>query len=192
MPIGLDKVVIIFGLAGVGKSTLAENLGAALGLRVIHPSGIMRDLMSGNDANLSKTKSNDGFWETDRGSKMLADRLQSEKPIDVHVNNLLLDEVKKGELVIDSWTLPWLTEKGLKIHLKAPLEVRAQRAAQRCGQSKQMMREKIAKKDSDSRALFQRLYAFDIMKDHDVFHHTVQTEHLDARQVLERVLDLCR
>jgi cytidylate kinase len=179
------RVVLVFGLAGSGKSTLVERLSLEFGLRKVHPSGILRDLLEGKEADPTGSRPNDGFWETVEGSNILESRLDEEEPIDVAVNDILLKEVERGEVVIDSWSLPWLTDKGIRIHLQAPLRVRAQRAAERGGMSLQKSEQQIDKKDQDTRALFLRLHGFDIMTDHDVFH----TTDLNAEQVFLRARD---
>lgn len=184
--------VVIFGLAGCGKSTLAELLGARLGLRVIHPSGIMRDLLEQKPLNLGHTRANDGYWESAEGSRILSQRLDEPVPVDVQANEILLDEVAKGQVVIDSWALPWLTELGLRVHLRAELSTRARRAARRAGISYEQAREAIARKDEETRRLFVRLYGFDIMRDHRVFDFTLDTDELDAEEVLECVCEFLR
>jgi dephospho-CoA kinase len=64
----MTRVVVVFGLAGSGKSTLANGIGQQFGLRVIHPSGIMRDLLEKKTVDLKRTRQNDGYWETDQDS----------------------------------------------------------------------------------------------------------------------------
>jgi cytidylate kinase len=188
MPTEAGRVIIVFGLAGSGKSTLAEGLGRELGLRVLHPSSIVRDLLEGKEPDLQDTKANDGFWESETGAKMLSVRLQLKQPVDVRANEILLAEVAKGELVVDSWSLPWMTEHGVKIRLTAPLDVRAARAAERAGIEISAARSAIAKKDSDTRALFLRLYGFDIFRDVDVFDFEIDTGTLSIEQVLHQAL----
>ena len=183
------RVVIVFGLAGSGKSTLAAKLAEEFGLRVIHPSSIVRDLISGKKIDVRQTQANDGFWESAEGSKLLHDRLEDVSPVDLAADQILLQEVQKGGVVIDSWTLPWISEVGIKIHLQAELEVRARRAALRGDIPLSQARERIAQKDEDTRQLFLRLYGFDIKADYQVFHHTIATDQLDPDQVFS---EACR
>ena len=182
----MTRVVVVFGLAGSGKSTLANGIGQQFGLRVIHPSGIMRDLLEKKTVDLQRTRQNDGYWETEEGARILADRLDQEVPVDLKADKILLEEVEKGEVVIDSWSLPWLTSKGLRIHLLADLTVRARRAAERGGIPYQKALERISAKDEQTRQLFLRLYGFDIKQDHHVFEYTLDTDELNEVEVLER------
>lgn len=127
-----DRVVLIFGLAGSGKSTLANGIrGRHFGLRVIHPSGIMRDLMERKQVDLERTRQNDGYWESDEGARLLADRLGQGHPCGRRGQLDASPGGRQGDVVIHSWALPWLADKGVKIHLLADLPVRAQRAAER-------------------------------------------------------------
>jgi cytidylate kinase len=107
-------------------------------------------------------------------------------PVDLEADKILLEEVDKGEVVIDSWSLPWLTGKGLRIHLLADLTVRAKRAAERGGIPYQNALERISAKDEQTRQLFLRLYGFDIKKDHHVFGYTLDTHELSQAEVLAR------
>lgn len=178
-----ENTIIIFGLAGAGKSTLARRLGAEFGLRVVHPSGVMRDLLEGREVQADRSRANDGFWETEEGAAILHGRLNEEVPVDVAANNILLQEVERGEVVIDSWSLPWLTDKGTHIHLHAPLKVRAARAAARAGIEHRRALQLIRKKDEDTRQLFSRLYGFDIKNDERDFALTLDTTELTADEV---------
>jgi CMP/dCMP kinase len=180
-------VVVIFGLSGSGKSTLANRIGEEFALRVIHPSGIMRDLLEGKRIDLENTRQNDGYWESEEGIKLFTERLSDDLPVDVKANEILLQEVEKGGVVIDTWSLPWLTPRGLKFHITADLEVRALRAAQRGGITYERALEVISMKDEETRHLFQRLYGFDIKLDLEVFDHTLDTNEMTAEDVFERV-----
>jgi cytidylate kinase len=182
-----ERVVIVFGLAGSGKSTLAKRLSSEFGLRKVHPSGVMRDLLEGKVVDPEASRANDGFWETEEGARILEDRLSDDEPVDVAANDILLGEVEKGDVVIDSWSLPWLTNKGVRFYLSAPLEVRAERAAERGGTSPGKTAQLIDKKDNDTRQLFLRLYGFDIKTDHQVFDQTIDTSDLSADDVFHRV-----
>lgn len=187
-PTDPEGVILIFGLAGTGKSTLAKSLASHLGLRLIHPSGILRDLLLGRNPDLQHTVCNDGFWETPEGARLLHDRLNEEVPVDVRAHEIMLAEVERGNVVMDTWSLPWLTDKGFRIKLKASLDVRAARAARRAGISQTEARARISQKDEDTRALFLRLHGFDILRDEAHFHLELETDKMGADEVSNLVL----
>ncbi len=184
-----DNVVIIFGFSGSGKSTIANLVAEEYRLRVIHPSGILRDLYEQKKVNLESTRYNTGFWESEEGVKLFKSRLDEEEPLDVVSDRVLVGEVKKGNVVIDSWSLPWLTDGGIKIYLEADLEVRAQRVALRSDINYNKALDVVAMKDEETRKLFKRLYGFDIKQDYDVFNYVINTNHLFQGEVFRSVCD---
>jgi len=156
----IENVVIIFGFSGSGKSTMANLVGERYSLRVVHPSGILRDLYEGKKVDIGNTRYNTGFWESEEGIELFKSRLDKEEPLDVVSDRILVEEVRKGKVVIDSWSLPWLTDTGTKIYLKADLEIRAQRVAQRSGITYERAVEVVSMKDEETRKLFKKLYGF--------------------------------
>lgn len=182
-----NKTIIIFGFSGSGKSTIANLVGTKFGLRVIHPSGILRNLLEGKKVNLRKTKYNRGFWEGKKGINLFRNRLKDKKPLDILCDKILLKEVNKGNVVIDSWNLPWLTKKGVKIYLKSNIEVRAKRVAKRSRISYSKAFKVIKLKDGETRKLFKRIYGFDIKKENQVFDLTINTNKLNKKQVFEKI-----
>jgi CMP/dCMP kinase len=184
-----DDVIIIFGFSGSGKSTLANLIAPRYGLRIIHPSGVLRDLIEGRSVDLENTRHNTGFWESEEGVRIFEGRLGEEEPLDVKADKIILGEVEKGHVVIDSWSLPWLTGKGLKIYLAAELPVRAGRVVKRSGITYERARDVVAMKDEETRKLFVRLYGFDIKKDHERFDYVVHTDMLSREQVFEKLCE---
>jgi len=182
----VDDVIIIFGFSGSGKSTLANALGAKYNLRVLHPSGILRDLYEQKKVDLSRTRYNTGFWESEEGVILFKSRLHQAEPLDVISDRILLQEVEKGNIIIDSWSLPWLTEKGIKLYLETDLEIRARRVAARSVLTYDQSLALVSMKDEETRKLFQRLYGFDILRDHQVFDYILNTNTLTREEVFER------
>jgi cytidylate kinase len=182
------RVIIVFGFSGSGKSTLTRSLAREYGLRVVHPSGILRDLYEGKRVDLERTRYNTGFWESDEGLALFTGRLEEQEPLDLVSDRILLQEVERGGVVIDSWSLPWLTKKGRRIYLKAALEVRARRVASRSGIVYERALAAAVLKDEGTRQLFRRTYGFDIATEHDVFDLVIDTDTLDAEEVLAKAL----
>ena len=185
----VENVIIIFGFSGPGQSTIANLLGEKYGLRVIHPSGTLRDLYEKKEIDLGKTRYNTGFWESEEGIRLFQSRLAEDEPLDLVSDRILLQEVEKGDVIIDSWSLPWLAEKGIKIYLESDLEVRAARVAKRSGISYEKALDVVAMKDEETRKLFKRLYDFDIKRDHAVFDLVINTNKFTKEEVFQRVGD---
>jgi cytidylate kinase len=179
--------IILFGFSGSGKSTIANLVAEKYGLKVVHPSGILRDLYEGKKVDIGNTRYNTGFWESEEGVRLFRSRLDEEEPLDVVSDRILVEEVRKGNVVIDSWSLPWLTDRGRKIYLQADLEVRAQRVAKRSEISYERALEVVDMKDEETRNLFRRLYGFDIKLDHDVFDYVINTNDLTKNEVFRSV-----
>ncbi|MDO8571392.1 MAG: cytidylate kinase family protein [bacterium] len=179
-----SRVILIFGFSGSGKSTLANRLGKRYGLRVIHPSGIIRDILGKKKVDINKTKYGKGFWESKKGVTLFISRLKESIPVDMIVDRILLKEIKKGNVVIDTWNMPWLTKKGIRIYLKAPLSLRAERVSRRSAISLKKAKRIVALKGEETRKLFKRLYDFDIKKDHSgVFDTIIDTSTLTVKEV---------
>lgn len=183
----IDDVIIIFGFSGAGKSTLANRLAAHYGMRVIHPSGILRDLLEGRIPDIANSQYNQGFWESPEGVKLFKERLLTDVPMDVLADQILLQEVAKGNVVIDSWSLPWLTDKGYKIYLEASPEIRAKRVSLRSGISYDSALERITMKDTETCKMFKKSYGFDIARDHDVFDLKLDTDHLTEEETYRTI-----
>ncbi|MBU0667011.1 MAG: cytidylate kinase family protein [Nanoarchaeota archaeon] len=182
----MNKIIVLFGFSGSGKSTIANQIGSNYNLRVIHPSGILRDLYEGKTVDLENTRYNTGFWESNDGIRLFKSRLDKDIPLDVLSDRILLNEVAKGNVVIDTWSLPWLTNTGLKIYLKADLSVRAQRVSKRSNISYESALDIVNMKDDETRCLFQRIYGFDIRND-DVFDLVLDTNKISQEQVFRVV-----
>ena len=184
-----DKVIIIFGFSGSGKSTIANMVGKEYGLRIVHPSSILRSLLEKKSININKTKEGKGFWETQKGMNLFKERLKDIKPMDMVSDKILLKELSKGNIVMDSWSMPWLYKKGIKVYLKGnPLE-RAKRVSKRSKISLQEAQDAIKVKDTETRKMFKRVYGFDIKRDLEVFDLVINTTPLNQKQVFNKVAD---
>ncbi len=183
-----SKTIILFGFSGSGKSTSANAVGNRLKLRVVHPSSILRDIIEKKKVDTRNTFHNEGFWESREGMKMFIDRLNDKVPPDVISDRIILREAEKGNVVIDSWSLPWLSKKGIKIYLKAGIATRAKRVAARDHIQYQSALNAIRIKDSETRKLFKRVYGFDIKMDMQVFDFIIPTYGKSKEEVIEEIV----
>jgi cytidylate kinase len=159
-----------------------------LGLRVVHPSSIVRQLLEKRRVTTKRTAAGKDFWESAEGERLFRSRLTDARPADLEGDAILLREIARGNLVMDSWTMPWLSEAGCKIRLKAPLAERSRRVAARAGVTLRRAREIVRMKDEETRKLNQRLYGFDLARDNEVFDLTIDTAGKSAARVLREAL----
>jgi len=182
-------IIIITGSPGSGKSTLAERIAAKFRLRCVFASDILRRLQKAEleEIDLDKTEKSSGFWESDEGKKYIAKRMEDES-FDRKLDNELLRIIDSGDnLVVDSWTMPWLSEKGFKIWLNASANVRAMRVSGRDAIEKEKALERIEERNEKTAAIYKKLYGFEYGKDFSPFDLVLNTDKLNQDEVFEIV-----
>src|SRR4030066_1210704 len=119
-------VICISGMAGTGKSTLAKKLAEKYCLKYYSGGDALKALAAeeGYDA------SRNGWWESIEGLKFLKQR-KGDAKFDKAVDQKLLEYAEKGNVLLDSWTMPWLLKTGFKIWLLASMDKKASRGAKR-------------------------------------------------------------
>jgi cytidylate kinase len=173
-------VICISGMAGTGKSTLAKKLAAKFGLRYYSGGDALKALA----AEEGYDTSNRGFWESHEGLRFLEKREKDPK-FDKAVDEKLLECAEEGNVLLDSWTMPWLANCGFKIWLLASMDKRAERVARRdeltVEETLAMLREKEAK----TKAIYHQLYGFSLGEDFKPFDLVLDTDNLDAEEVFQ-------
>ncbi len=185
--------IIIFGFSGSGKSTIANRLGKRLGLRVVHPSSMLRELVTGKAINRKNTKGQKGFWETKQGVGLLRSRLTEKHPPDMEIDKILFQELTKGGIVMESWNMPWLWKGGaLRVYLKCPRTARSERVAARSKLSRERAYSAVRMKDMTTRTLFKRIYHIDIQQDTEIFDLIVETKNKTVKEIEGDILTLLK
>jgi len=171
-------VICISGLAATGKSTLAKRLAESLNLRYVSGGDGLKMLAVERGYRPGGRE----WWETEDGMRFLEERMRNPE-FDKLVDQKLLELAKAGDVVIDSWVLPWLYRDGFNIWLKAKTEVRAERMARRSGISVEEAGRLLEKRDSESIELYKKLYGIEVGKDFEPFHLVLDTSDLDESAV---------
>jgi len=181
--------IIIFWFSGSWKSTIANDIGKKYWLKILHPSGVLRNLCEDKPIDVNKTKYNTWFWESKKWVKLFNDRLTAKEPLDIQATKIVLNELNKWNIVIDSRDLPRLTTNGIKIYLKADMKVRAKRVALRSKISYRESMKLLKMKYQKTAALFKKLYDIDITKNREVFDYILETDTLTQKEVFKKVCD---
>jgi cytidylate kinase len=177
------KVVIcISGMTGSGKSTVAKKLAAKYGLDYFSGGNALKTLAheEGYDPDMK------GWWETAEGLRFLQQRM-GDPAFDRRVDEKLLELAEQGNVVLDSWTMPWLLKEGFKIWLEASPQVRAKRVVNRDDISIEEAIKALKEKDERTRQIYTGLYGFDLGHDLSPFNLVLATDELDSNEVFHAV-----
>ncbi len=171
--------MIISGPPAVGKTTLARGLASEFGLQYVGGGDILKDMAreQGFDAG------GDDWWDTPDGMEFL-NRRDENPEFDRAVDGRLSELCKKGGVVITSYTLPWLVDGAIKIWLEGSHENSAKRMRNRDNMAERDAFEITRERYDRNKTLYKRLYNFEFGKDASVFDGIINTDDLDADQVM--------
>ena len=175
-------VICISGMTGSGKSTVAKRLADKYGLSYFSGGNALKALAqeAGYDPDII------GWWETAEGLKFLQQRM-GDPAFDKRIDEKLLELAEQGNVVLDSWTMPWLLNEGFKIWLEASPQVRAKRVVKRDGISIEEAVKAMKEKDEKTRQIYKELYGFDLGHDLSPFNLVLATDELDPDEVFHAV-----
>jgi len=180
----LEKSVVICigGLAGSGKSTLARKLARKYKLKYLSGGDALKALaLEKGYKSLGA-----GWWESEEGIRFLEERGKDQRS-DEAIDGKLLQMARKGNVILDSWTMPWLVEKAFKIWLEASAEKRAKRIAGRDGISFKNALNALKRKEEQTKAIYKKLYGFNLGADFSPFDFILDTNNLETREVFQIV-----
>lgn len=177
---GKKIVICVCGMAGTGKSTLAKKLAEKYGLKYYSGGDALKALAREEGYKPFKR----GWWESKEGIQFLEKRNKDPK-FDESVDKKLLEIAQQGNVVLDSWTMPWLLKIGFKIWLEASPEKRAERIAKRDGMSVDEALRALKNKEERTREIYKKLYGFNLGEDFKPFHLILDTDNLEAEEVFQ-------
>ena len=174
------KSIIISGPPAIGKTTVAKGLAEEFDL--VHLSGgdILKELAKDKGFD---TKRND-WWDTQEGMNFLIER-QENSEFDKNVDDKLKKLFSKGDVVITSYTLPWLIDGGVKIWLSGSKKNSVQRMTIRDNLSETNALGIVQKRYNENKIIYKTLYGFEFGENLSVFNKIIETDGLNAEQVLE-------
>jgi len=160
-------------MTGSGKSTLAKKLANKYGLKYISGGDSLKALA----IEIGYKPGGRDWWETEAGRQFLQQRMK-EPDFDKKVDEKLVKLAGKGNVVIDSWTMPWLLKEGFKIWLEASPEVRAMRIAARGSISSERALKVLIERDERTGIIYKKLYGFNLGEDFSPFNIILDTNEL--------------
>ena len=177
------KVVIcISGMTGSGKSTVAKKLADKYGLGYFSGGNALK-ILAQEEGYESDVR---GWWETAEGLNFLKQRM-ADPVFDKKIDEKLLELAAEGNVVLDSWTVPWLLKEGFKVWLEASPNVRAKRVVTRDSISVEEALKALTEKDERTRQIYRSLYGFDLGHDLTPFNLVLATDELDPYDIFYAV-----
>lgn len=181
------KSIIISGPPAIGKTTISKGLAKEFGLKSLSGGDVLKELAKEQGF---KTQGDD-WWDTLDGMKFLSQRKDN-----YEFDNIVDEKLKKifleGNVVITSYTLPWLVKGGIKIWLAGSHENSAKRMQSRDNMSFQEAFDIVKKRYDENKILYKKLYGFDFGDDLKVFDIVIDTNGLDAQTVLNTAIQKVR
>lgn len=184
--------IFICGFSGSGKSVLVNALAKKFKLKAIHSSDILKQISSGvstNKINYKDTAMNQGWYEKSN----LDNKRQDNEEIDIKLDTFLLKIINKEKnIIMDSWTMPYLSKRGLKIWLRASVRERAKRISLRNKIKFKEALKSLKKKDAFSKTHFKKIYGFSLGQDLSVFDYVINTNKKTMKDVEKEVGEIIK
>ena len=183
----MSKSIVVSGPPAIGKTTVAKGLASEFNLQYLSGGDILKALA--NEQGFS-SDGND-WWDTEEGMKFLNQRKDNPE-FDKKVDDRLKTLFQNGGVVITSYTLPWIVDGGIKIWLSGTLENSAKRMQTRDNLTEISALDIVKKRFNENKLIYKNLYNFEFGDDLSVFDEIIQTDGLNAQQVLDKAKSIAR
>lgn len=188
-------IILICGFSASGKSYLVNSVAKKLNYKHVHTSDILNQFACGvpeNKIQIENTKMNTGWYEFSGLDK----KRDKSKSLDKKLDKFLINLVNtKDNMILDSWTLPYLVKnnpKIIKIWLDGTEKIRAKRLSLRDKISFKEAYKILKGKDNFSKEHFKKLYGFTLGKDKKAFDLVINTNKLSIKQVENKTMSFLK
>ncbi len=178
-----DISVVISGSAAVGKTTLAHALAKEFGFKFYNGGDILKEIarqqgysVTGND-----------WWDSNEAIGFMKERKKN-SIYDRQVDEKLTNIAKKGNVIITSHTLPWLTPEPITFWLSASPQKRSERMSKRDKISTKEALRIVRMRDRENKKIYKKIYGAKFGDGLEVFDFMINTELLS----LDSLVYLCK
>ncbi len=176
--------VVLSGLPAAGKTTVGGILCDILGFRLLGGGDILKEMAAERGFKVTGKE----WWDTPDGAKFLKER-ESNPNFDKEVDRKLDEKIRKGDIVVTSYTAPWIIDAGFKVWLNGSTTKRTERMAKRDGTDIEDMAKVVKLRDSENKKLYKNLYNIDYGKDLSPFHLIIDTNEITPEEVAEIIIN---
>ena len=172
--------IVISGWPAVGKTTIAENLAKDYNLKLWNGGDILK--MMAYERGYSSSLSHD-WWDTEEAAKFMKER-NNNPNFDREVDDRLIELVKEGNVVITSYTLPWISDATINIWLHGSVDNRSKRMSMRDKIDINIAKKIVQRRDVENKLIYQKLYQFEFGEKLDVFDFAMNTDILSLESLI--------
>ncbi len=172
--------IVISGWPAVGKTTIAENLAKDFNLKLWNGGDILK--MMAYERGYSSSLNHD-WWDTEEAAKFMKER-NNNPNFDREVDNRLIELVKEGNVVITSYTLPWISDATINFWLQGSVDNRSKRMSMRDKMDINTAKKIVQRRDVENKLIYQKLYQFEFGEKLDVFDFAMNTDILSLESLI--------
>lgn len=172
--------IVISGWPAVGKTTIAEELAKNFNLELWNGGDILK-MMAYERGYLSCNKND--WWDTEEAIEFMNER-NVNPSFDKEVDNRLIKLLNSGNVVITSYTLPWISDVTINFWLQGSIENRAKRMAMRDNIDMNSAKKIILRRDNENKLIYKKLYNFEFGSTLDVFDFALNTDLLSLQSLI--------
>lgn len=177
------EAIILSGLPAAGKTTVAEIISNKLGFKVTGGGDILKEMATDRGYKVTGMD----WWDTPDGVKFLRER-EGNPEFDKEADKRLAEKIALGNIVVTSYTAPWITDDGFKVWLEGSVQHRTERMAKRDGTKFGDMSQVIKIRDAENKRLYKSLYNIDFGVDKTPFDLIVDTNNITAEKVADIII----
>jgi CMP/dCMP kinase len=174
--------IVISGSAAVGKTTLAHALAKEFGFKLYNGGDILKEIAYQQGYVIS----GDDWWDSKGAIGFMKERKKN-PTFDRQVDEKLIKIAKKGNVIITSHTLPWLTSAPITFWLSASQRGRSERMSKRDKISSEEALKIVKMRDRENKKIYKKIYGPEFGESLEVFDFMINTELL----TLDSLVLLC-
>lgn len=169
----------------MGKTTIAHELAQSFGYKMYNGGDILKMLAEEKGYH---TSGND-WWDTEDAKNFMVER-ESNPYFDIEVDKKLIEIVRGGNVVVTSYTIPWLVPESIKIWLRGSRSNRIKRMAKRDSLSFSEAKNVVQMRDDTNKRIYRDLYGYEFGSDLTVFDFIMDTDllNLDALILITKTI----
>lgn len=172
--------IVISGWPAVGKTTIAENLAREFNLKLWNGGDILK--MMAHDRGYSSSLNHD-WWDTEEAAKFMNERSNNPN-FDREVDNRLIKLLNEGNVVITSYTLPWIANATINFWLQGSVDNRSKRMSMRDNIDVGSAKKIVQRRDFENKLIYKKLYQFEFGEKLDVFDFAMNTDILTLESLI--------